>query len=115
MTGPRRRSSTALADGPPALAPAEAGEPTRESNPHVVDGGGHVPIMDFAHPLPGWEGRWAANIGRALALVPASVDEFWRVFRPHYMPMATDESSEVQRPQIEFVASRTSAINECFY
>ncbi len=107
--------ATAFGDGPRALAAAEDGEPSGELNEHVVDIGARVRVMDNAHPLPGWDGRWAPNIGRALALVPGSIAEFWGLFSPHYMPLATEPADAMQRPQIEFVASRTSALNECFY
>ncbi len=107
--------ATALGDGPRALAAAEDGEPSGELNERVVDIGARVRVMDNEHPLPGWDGRWAPNIGRALALVPGSIAEFWGLFSPHYMPLATEPEDEMQRPQIEFVASRTSALNECFY
>lgn len=105
--------ATALGDGPRELAPPEAGAPSGEVNAHPGDIGARVAVMDAERPLPGWEGRYVPHIGRALGLVPASMREFWGLFSPHYRPLETE--GEMQRPQVEFVASKTSAINECFY
>ncbi|MDA0353417.1 MAG: alkylhydroperoxidase-related (seleno)protein [Chloroflexi bacterium] len=108
--------TTALVGAPPVLPAAEQRTPSGETNPHLADIGAYVGVMDLEHPLPRFKGaRQSANITRALALVPSAVDEFWDLFMPHYRPMATEDGDEMQRPQIELVASRTSALNECFY
>jgi hypothetical protein len=99
-----------------ALPAAEVGEPSGESNEDVVDAGAHVPVMDRERPLPRWAGRpMIANIARALGLVPGAANEFWDLFTPHYLPKGPAPEGEFGRPQIELVASRTSALNECFY
>lgn len=109
----------ALTGEVPPLPPAQPGAPSGETNDAVVAGEARVPIMDPARPLPPWDRRPGpgpvANIARALALVPFAQHEFWDVFTPHYRPLQVDPGSPVGRPQIEFVASRTSALNECFY
>lgn len=108
--------TTALVGVPHPLPDAEQGDPSGETNPHLADIGAYVGVMDLEKRLPRFEGaRQSANITRALALVPSAVDEFWDLFMPHYRPLATEDGDEMQRPQIELVASRTSALNECFY
>lgn len=101
-----------------ALPDAGNGVPAREQNPGVVEAGARVPLMDPENPLaPFGEqtgGQPTPNIVRALAMVPASLREFWSAFTPHYRPRDTDDRG-LHRSQIELVASRTSALNECFY
>ncbi len=53
------------------------------------------------------------NIARSMGLVPSAVDLFFGTFRPHYS--LKDIPLSISQAQAEFVASRTSAINECFY
>lgn len=92
------------------LPDPQPGTPTGERAAEVVDIGAHVPIDATAQ---------GANVGRAMSLVPAanrlffaleqrmyaSGDEFWNLTwdRP------------LSRPQVELIAARTSALNECFY
>lgn len=107
--------STALGGAPAELAPAEAGAPSGDRNERLTDIGAYVGVMDYEHPHPRFADRLAPNICRALAMVPSAVDEFWDLFVPHYRPWAAKPEHEFGRSQIEFVASRTSALNECFY
>lgn len=62
------------------------------------------------------------QIGRALSLVPAEVELLNSVSASHYMrldnvgdPTYTEPGRGVDRLQMELVASRVSAVNECFY
>ena len=110
--------ATALFGAPTALQDAGAGEPTQRPNPDVVDDRARVPLMDRTKPLAPFNqpagDRPMPNIVRALALVPDTFRSFWATFTPHYRPREVDGTG-LGRPQIEFVASRTSALNECFY
>lgn len=81
------------------------GEPSRMSYEDAVDDGAWVPITKR-----GPETR--ANIVRALGAVPRELENFWQVFRHHYL---APEGRAIAQPQIELVASRTSALNQCFY
>ena len=60
-----------------------------------------------------------ASITQALSLVPAENAELERLHGPLYLTF--DEMSDpaihkgLSRPQMELVAARTSAHNECFY
>ena len=55
----------------------------------------------------------APNIGRAMGLVPSAVALFFLTFRPHYA--LRDVPLAISQAQAEFIASRVSALNECFY
>lgn len=62
-----------------------------------------------------------ANVLRCLSLVPDGLRLFKRLSSAQYLPMAVirDPAAETDRaltrPQIELVAGRVSAINDCFY
>jgi alkylhydroperoxidase family enzyme len=59
------------------------------------------------------------NIVRALSLVPDEVRALWRSSNAHYLPVAQipDPSARraLDRMQMELVAARVSALNQCFY
>lgn len=98
----------------PPLPTPVPGEPTGQDAPDVVDEGAWVPLTRVSDRnvsdtgLPG-----APNIARSMGSVPAAVQLFFTAFRGHYalrdIPLAVSQS------QAEFVASRVSALNECFY
>ena len=90
--------------GLPDLPPAQPGAPTPESSKDVVDAGAWVPIAR--------EGRF--NIIRSLAIVPSARDLFFGAFDTSYY-RAPETRFALTRPQVELVASRVSAMNECFY
>ena len=90
--------------GLPDLPPAQPGTPTPESSKDVVDAGAWVPIAR--------EGRF--NIIRSLAMVPSARDLFFGAFDTSYY-RAPETRFALTRPQVELVASRVSAMNECFY
>ena len=90
--------------GLPDLPPAEPGAPTPESSKDVVDAGAWVPIAR--------DGRF--NIIRSLAIVPSARDLFFGAFDNSYY-RDPETRFALTRPQVELVASRVSAMNECFY
>ena len=60
------------------------------------------------------------NIMRALSLVPDEVRALRRLSHAHYVPNgklqdAAYDGRELDRVQMELVAARVSALNECFY
>ena len=60
------------------------------------------------------------NIASALSLVPAEVRALRRLSEAHYMgiehvPDPTFQSGSLDRMQMELVAARVSALNQCFY
>ena len=74
------------------------------------DAGGHIDMeLDFRGP----------NVARSLSL--AAEDHLrWRALvlsfysRDSFMEMIWDDRA-LSRPQVELLAARTSALNECFY
>jgi alkylhydroperoxidase family enzyme len=59
------------------------------------------------------------NIVRALSLVPDEVRALWRSSAAHYVPVGQIPDPSVRRAldrmQMELVAARVSAFNQCFY
>lgn len=68
-----------------------------------------------------WPPNRSANVLRALSLVPDAVREWSRVADAQYLPseamarFTRIPGRSLSRMQIEIVAGRVSAINECFY
>jgi alkylhydroperoxidase family enzyme len=113
------------ADLPPLPAPA-AGDPSRQRPPEAVDEGYFVPTIPYAvgqrpelglyEPAP-----FMPNVGRGLSLVPDTMRTARDLMLAHYMKyeeVATGwepKDRPITRSQMELVASRTSAKNDCFY
>ena len=98
-----------IGSAPEPLPTAVDGQPSRERPDGIGDIGAHVPALD---PFP------AANVARALSLVPDANRLFRTVSVPAYSaPGFADLAWEtpLSRPQVELVASRVAAMNECFY
>lgn len=104
----------------PAPGPASGYRPAAAS-----DGVGWVPM------IPGGEARGpeadlyqkgrAANVLRAMSLVPDCVRRMKDLSMVQYIPLdqlanpSADPGRALSRAQIELVAGRVSAVNECFY
>lgn len=86
------------------------GEPTRVVPDGLGDIGGWLPMTD---PYEG------ANVARSLSYVPEDNRIRLRLVRALYSGQRFGEmvwtDSAMSRPQVELVAARTSALNECFY
>ena len=98
----------------PALPASVDGEPTGRFDTTTVDEGAWVPMTKVSGKEATSSGLpQIPNIVRSMGLVPSSVLLFFTAFRPHYalenIPMS------ISQPQAEFVASRVSALNQCFY
>jgi hypothetical protein len=111
---------------PPAPLPTPiAGAPSRRRPRGAKRGGAWVPWIepedlgdDEAGLYPGGSG--AANIRKAMSLVPAEVRGFFELVETQYLPAAAmrDFSREyraISHPQIELLAARVSALNRCVY
>jgi len=104
----------ALRVEPAPLPDAQAGEPNGASNPHARDEGAWVPMVPRDSDAPTATRLPAVpNIARALSLVPDAVALFFRTFMPHYQLTGGDYA--ISRSEVEFVAARVSALNQCFY
>ena len=95
------------------LPEPEAGEPSRERPDGMGDIGAWVPVQ-----VVDWN---RANVARALSLVPEGVRTFFRMVVAMYSGTGTDFTEMVwdhrplARPQVELIAARVSALNQCFY
>ena len=98
----------------PDLPVPQPGKPTGQAEPDVVDEGAWVPLTrvdDRTATVTGLPG--APNIARSMGCVPSAVALFFTAFRGHYA--LRDIPLTISQAQAEFVASRVSALNQCFY
>jgi hypothetical protein len=100
------------------------GEPARQRPSAARGGVAWVPVIsceDAVGPLGDlYEGlSFVPNIVRALSLVPPEVKALQCSSRAHYLPVKdiVDPAARrsLERPQMELVAARVSALNQCFY
>jgi hypothetical protein len=108
---------------PPHPLPAPlAGEPSRKRPASAVMEQAWVPMI----PVKGLGGDesdlWrppTGNVIRAMSLVPDAVRDLKSLSAAHYLPVEDVVNpaahTALSRPQIELVAGRVSALNECFY
>lgn len=99
--------------GVPTLPTAKPGRPQKSYNTAAVDDGAWLPILATEVAMADTGLPRVPNIARSLGLVPSAVDLFFTTFRPHYA--LKDIHLSISQAQAEFVASRVSALNECFY
>lgn len=109
---------------PPFSLPEPApGEPSRYRPANVGDGGAWVPMLapeEATGPEADlYEAEFVPNIARALSLVPDHVRVLQLESTSHYVAMGDIPDPSVRRDldrlQMELVAARVSAMNECFY
>jgi len=68
-----------------------------------------------------WPAGISANVLRALSLVPNAFREWYQVSKAQYLSLegmgnfVKQDDRAINRMQMELVAGRVSAINECFY
>jgi hypothetical protein len=108
----------------PLPAP-RAGEPNRYQPAVLSDDIGFVPTVP-PHGAVGREaGLWpagrSANVIRALTMVPQALRDWLALADAQYLSVARmanfvkDEARCINRLQMELVAARVSAVNECYY
>ena len=111
---------------PVPLPPSKSGEPSRERLREAVQEGAWAPTIpngkqdgELGKELYG--GRWKPFIIRALSLVPAELRLHYQLEEVQYLPLDRFLEFEyrhhegLSRPQVEVIAGRVSALNECFY
>lgn len=125
MTAGADAFARALGVAPFALPEPRAGEPSRyrpaTARPHgawvatvaAADADGSEADLYGGAPL-------APNIASALSLVPDEARMLARLGAAHYLPIEhvpdpTFRRGALDRPQMELVAARVSALNQCFY
>ena len=100
----------------------QAGEPTQE-RPDSVEIGAWIPMQSlmskFVREFFAGTGP-VTNVVRALSLVPDATRNQMKLVNAQYLPLKQVASTSagnrtITRPQIELIASRVSALNECFY
>ena len=101
--------------GLPRLSEPEplAGKPAKKKNEKVVDVGAWVPILDLPADTTESGIPSVPNIFRSMGLVPEAVQHFFGVMSSHYSLTSFDIS--LDRSQVEYIASRMSSHNQCFY
>ena len=105
------------------LPEPEPGEPSRRRPDGLEDAGAFVPMISsrIGKRMKLWEGPIGPNVIRALSLVPDEVLQLRDLGSAHYLPDTVVASigkapgRTLDRAQIELVAARVSALNECFY
>lgn len=114
----------ALGIPPHPLPRPRTGEPSGYRPEGLSDGGAWLPMLapeDARGPEADLYGSdpFVPNIARALSSVPGHVRALRELSNAHYLPFAglTDPGARrnLDRLQIELVAARVSALNECFY
>jgi hypothetical protein len=110
---------------PPPLPRPQAGTPSQYRPAAAKPGGAWVPWIepsDLSEREAGIypAGRPAANIMKAMSLVPDEVRSFFDVVSHQYQgPLAMRDFSReyraISHAQIELLAARVSALNQCLY
>ncbi len=108
------------------LPAAEQGEPGRERPANAIEEGAWVASIpngkrggDIGEQLYG--GHFLPMLFRAMSLVPAELRDHIELETAQYMPLDRFFDFDYQhhegltRAQVEIIAGRVSAINECFY
>ena len=111
---------------PPEPLPSPIkGEPSLYRPKAAVADGAYVPMLPFEAAQGDesdlWKGHSGGNVTRAMSLVPDAVRQLNDIEAIYYLSVSEIASpthnggKAIDREQIEFLASRVSALNECFY
>lgn len=108
----------------PLPAPRE-GQPDRRLPDVLGDDIGFVPTIPPHGAVGREEGLWpngrSANVIRALTLVPQALRDWLELADAQYLSVPRmanfghDDQRSIDRKQMELVAARVSAVNECYY
>lgn len=99
------------------------GEPSHYRPEGLVDDVAWVPVLDpdrvAAAESDLFPGSRTGNVIRALSLIPDVVRDLRPLSAAHYMNLDDmldfSKGLSIDRMQVEFIAGRVSALNECFY
>jgi len=109
---------------------AEVGEPSRRRPHGAKPGLAWMPTLapedrapedpDLYREHPGPRQRGGGNVHRALSLVPQSTIHWWDMFETMYLPAPAmrdfgREYRAISHAQIEMLAARVAALNQCVY
>lgn len=108
-----------------ALPSPKAGDIDRHRPQILSEDIGFVPTVPPEGAVGAEEGLWpegrSANVIRALTLVPQAMKDWVALADAQYLSIAgmanffQDEARSIDRMQMELVAGRVSAANQCFY
>ena len=99
------------------------GEPSRYRPDSAVASEAYVPMIPERGNKGAEADLWGGmtgNVIRAMSLVPDAVRSLKELSGAHYLamedvPNPSSNMPALERPQVELVAGRVSALNECFY
>ena len=104
------------------------GEPSRYEVPqaHIDRDTAFVPVLNYDAAVGNEDDLWnsdtgVTNVMRGLSLVPNAVREWKKLCETQYMPLdkihdlGASGDGPLDRVQVELIASRVSAVNECFF
>lgn len=108
------------------LPEVEAGEPSYYRPAEAVDEGAWVPMIPGGgageneadmYGETSARAPFVPNVFRAMSLVPDAVRNLRHLLAAFYVANVSNlkERNSLDRPQIELIAARVSALNECFY
>ncbi len=107
------------------LPDPEPGAPSHYTPPNLESDTGFVPMIppdgNTGEDADLWHKGRTANVIRAMSLVPDAVRDLMLLSDAQYitheemMKMRAEAGRAIDRMQIELVAGRVSALNECFY
>ncbi len=104
-------------------APA-GGEPTRYRPPGAKKKAAWLPLVEPEDVVesdgPLYPSPKAGYIYRGLSLVPQAVRDYWALANVHYLPgeyvyQFGTSIRAIERPQVEILAARVSAMHQCAY
>jgi len=104
------QAATALGNPYRSFPAPEAGDPSRVRPEGMADVGGHIEMSEV---------NFGPNVARSLSLAGADHTR-WQMLTftmyagEGFAEMVWDDRA-LSRPQVELLAARTSALNECFY
>ena len=113
----------ALGFDPEPLPEPRIGEPTRYTPSGLESDTAWIPMIGELNEAETdlWEAGRSANVIRAMSLVPDAVRLLKVLSAAQYIATqdipnpAADGGRAISRAQIEFIAARVSALNDCFY
>lgn len=107
------------------LPQAVAGDPSHYRPEHLSSDTGFVPMIPVNGAIGNESDLWptgrSANVVRALTLVPNALRDWFYLASAQYLSLAgmsnliRGDNRSINRMQMELIAGRVSAINQCFY
>lgn len=114
----------ALGLQPRDLPASVAGEPSRYRPPGAKKKAAWLPLVEpedaVASDGPMYPNPKAGYIYRGLSMVPQAVRDYWALANCHYLPgefvyQFGTSIRAIERPQVEILAARVSAMHQCAY